>query len=308
MKATLLIVASWTAVAIVAPNAQAGEKVVGHVKWGEQKEKGGLKAGEIEKQQIDKRPGRKPAEVVVVDRGKVADAITQLAQLDKPGVEWPGYMLRGKIRYENVDKPGFVEMWNYFADGSYYFSRTLGEFGPMGKIEGKSDWREIALPFSLQAPGQTEPIAGPNKLVVNLVLPGQGKVELGPLEIVQFTQDAAGAKSKQQGAWWTPTGAGMIGGGLGTMVGLCGAVVGVLAATSWGRRAIVPFAFACVAVGAALLLAGAAALVVGQPWWVSFPLVLVGLIAVGVMGGCIPIVRLQTRKLELLRMEALDVR
>src|SRR5258706_160420 len=64
------------------------------------------------------------------------------------------YAIIGKIKYESVEGDGFLEMWNYFPPAKpgspeeKYFSRTLGESGPMGKITGSSDWRVFKVPFN----------------------------------------------------------------------------------------------------------------------------------------------------------------
>ena len=59
------------------------------------------------------------------------------------------YGLTGELRCEVVQGAGYLEMWSYFPPEKPglpevgCFSRTLGETGPMRKISGTSDWREV---------------------------------------------------------------------------------------------------------------------------------------------------------------------
>ncbi|PYJ02902.1 MAG: hypothetical protein DME25_14570 [Verrucomicrobia bacterium] len=97
------------------------------------------------------------------------------------------YALSGEMKYENVEGEGFLEMWNCFPPSApgqpemKAFSRTLETFGPLGKIMGTSNWREVSLPFN-----RTGAPSAPTRLEVNIFLPGRGVVFLGPLKLSQF--------------------------------------------------------------------------------------------------------------------------
>jgi hypothetical protein len=112
----------------------------------------------------------------------------------------------------------------------------------MGSLEGSSGWRPMLLPFDATG---AQP---PTMLTVNLVLPGRGTVQLGPLRLVQYapSEDAARAP----GAWWGPRTAGLVGGGAGAIIGLMGAVIGLLAQKGRGRGLALTFLKAMMAVGA----------------------------------------------------------
>ena len=58
----------------------------------------------------------------------------------------PRYALSGQIRYEGVDAAGYLGCGITFPI-SQYFSRTLGDAGPMMKLQGTSGWRAFTLPF-----------------------------------------------------------------------------------------------------------------------------------------------------------------
>jgi hypothetical protein len=104
-----------------------------------------------------------------------------LLRLDSPPVEGGRYALLGRIRHERVAQPGYLELWNVFADGSRYFTRTLAQSGPMATLAGDADWKPLALPFD--ATGATAELVA---LELNAVLPGGGVIELEPLRLVQY--------------------------------------------------------------------------------------------------------------------------
>ena len=113
------------------------------------------------------------------------DAATQtVLPLDKPAIDGPRYALAGQVRYEGIEGIGYLEMWSHFPDGGRYFSRTLGDAGPMMKLQGTSGWRAFTLPFDATG------APAPTKLVFNVVLPGRGVVYLGSLQLVDVSLGA----------------------------------------------------------------------------------------------------------------------
>jgi hypothetical protein len=136
-----------------------------------------------------------------------------LATIDAPELGTVGFAVRGQVQYSDVAGQGYLEMWSVFADGSRYFSRTLATEGPMAALAGTADWRPFELPFSLQR------AAGPERLEVNVVLPGAGTVEVSPLELVRLDGAATGA-----GAWLSDR-----------SIGVAGALIGVASGSSRPR-------------------------------------------------------------------------
>jgi hypothetical protein len=112
--------------------------------------------------------------------------------------------------------------------------------------------------------------------------------------------------------WWTAQASGLIGGLGGAMAGLVGgllgAAIGMLAPRGIGRRWVVGMQLALVGVGAVSLVAGAVAVVSGQPYHVYYPLLLLGLILTLVMGCLIPVVRRTYAQAEARRLEAEELR
>ncbi len=241
----------------------------------------------------------------------------RLLTISKPGITNTYYALRGEIRYADVRGDGFLEMWNVFAPAQAggqemkFFSRTLGEWGEMGKISGSSDWRRFVLPFdwsggasgSSRSKGPT--LSPPTALEVNLILPGRGEVYLGPMELVEFP-GGRGAVGSVAHAWWSDRQGGMVGGILGGVLGTLGGVIGWLASKGRARRFVVGASLASIAVGIVLLILGVAAVLMRQPYGVWSPLLLCGTLIVSILPGQLRIFRRTYEEQELRRMGAAD--
>jgi hypothetical protein len=222
-----------------------------------------------------------------------------LLVVEKPAITQRFYALRGRVRHERVQGRAFLEMWSHFPDGSTFFSRTLGESGPMRHLEGDGGWREFVLPFDRQ--GSAVP---PSRLVLRVVLPEAGRVEVAPEEVVQ-AQRMDGLLTAT-GAWFGDATGGLVGGIGGALLGLLGAVVGWLGSRGRARRAVVGALIAAVALGAAAGAVGLYAVVVGQPYAVWFSLMMTGGLAVVICGCLLPVLTRRYRELELRRINALD--
>jgi hypothetical protein len=125
----------------------------------------------------------KLAKEAVVEVSGPNDKEVEILVVDEPKVPHHRYMLKGKVKYKGVDKDAYVEMWSHFPDDKTYFSRTLSEQGPTAKIQGDSDWREIVVPF------QSKEDYLPSKLVVNVVLPGEGTIYLTTFTLMKLPDE-----------------------------------------------------------------------------------------------------------------------
>ncbi len=193
----------------------------------------------------------------------------ELLAIPNPGIKTVQYAVSGRIKYENVIGDGYMEMWSQFGDG-HYFSRTLGVAGPMRKIQGTSGWREFALPFdSTGAPAKL------NQLKINLVLPGNGKVWIGPLQISEVT-----LSGMQTRAWWSDQTAGWVGGIGGALLGILFAACGWLAQRGKARGIVLAFHTLILVFGALSVVAGLCAVFVSQPYGVYYPLLLIGVLGI----------------------------
>ena len=236
---------------------------------------GGLPGGPLE---LD-GPGTKPIGVV-----------------EAPVIGGEPYAITGTVAYQGVEGIAYLEMWSVFPDGSRYFSRTLDTQGPLASLHGTSPARPFTLPFFL-TPGAPHPV----RLELNLVLPAAGHVTLAAL-----TLRSGDAALRAPGAWWSSTTSGWLGGALGGAVGLLGAGIGTLSSLGRGRRVAIAGLLALGVAGLLLLVAGGVALVLGQPYEVWYPLLLIGVLDPVIAFSLLPGVRRRFEALELRRMSAMD--
>ncbi len=217
--------------------------------------------------------------------------------IDRPGIAGPRYSLRGQIRYDTIEGTGYLEMWNHFPDGSQYFSRTLGDQGPMMKLHGTSAWRPFILPFDASG------AAAPVRLVINVVLEGRGVVYLGPLTLTDLAQpNTAGTNTEKVtrvGAW-----AGAL---AGAVVGCIGALIGLLTSLGRARRFVIASAISLIALGVGAFVAGIIAFAWSQPYSLFYPLLLVGFLACIIPLGLLSSIRRRYEEIELRTMRAHDL-
>jgi hypothetical protein len=217
--------------------------------------------------------------------------------IDRPGITGSRYTLTGQVRYERVEGVGYLELWNHFPSGGQYFSRTLGEAGPMMKLHGTSGWRSFALPFD--ATGAPPP----TRLVLNVVLSGPGVVYLGPVKLTEESQsDLSGA-----GGWPIERIGGLAGGLAGGLVGCAGALIGVLTSLGRARRLVMATSILLSLLGTVAFAGGIAAVARAQPYAVYYPLLLIGFLAAVIPLGLLPAIRKRYEDIELRMMRSHDV-
>jgi hypothetical protein len=151
------------------------EEVVQSIRWPDLAAAGKLVPGTV----VPKPDGLAGASLRVT-RADPTPATITLVTIERPAIRMTTYAIRGRVKYDHVAPGSYLEMWNHLSEGAF-FTRTLGQGGPMGRLDGSSGWRTFVLPFTNREGGPP-----PQKLVVNVVFNGAGTVEIGPLEIVQF--------------------------------------------------------------------------------------------------------------------------
>ncbi len=238
-------------------------------------------------------------ESLQLENAAPAPMTAQILVIDQPGVTLPVYALHGRLRCQDVEGIGYLEMWNHFPDGSAYFSRTMAQIGPMAGFSGTTGWRPVALPFSAAGTAKR-----PSKLVINVVLPGKGKVWIGSLKLVQYAENENPLTAAA--AWWTDRQAGIWGGVAGSALGLWGAVVGILCSAGRARSFVLAAMAVLTTLGGAAVAIGIAAVLLRQPWGVYYPLLLGGGLAVALFGSMLRIVGRRYAEIELRRMAAMD--
>jgi hypothetical protein len=235
-----------------------------------------------------------PDEPAIEIAGAATPRLVTIAVIENPAIAFHSYRVYGRIKYEDVSAPAHVELWNDFGDRGSYFTRTLAEVGPMRRILGSSNWRDIQLPFS------AEPGMRPETLTIKVQLNSEGKIWFGPLFL------KAVDPAIPQSGWWNEGDAGVVGGIAGGVLGFCGALVGILTGVGRGKTIVLSCVAACVIVGLGALAAGIAGVASGQPYHVWYPLIQLGSISALVFGPLVPVIRCRFRQTELRRIAALD--
>jgi hypothetical protein len=230
----------------------------------------------------------------------------QLFKILKPPVSQSRYAIVGEVKYEGVQGDGYLELWNYFPPAQpgmpegAFFSRTLGISGEMGRITGSSDWRRFSLPFD-----RTGTSNAPTRLELNLLLPGQGTVWLGPVQLVEFSGTFNGAE-RRGNAWWPNQASGLIAGLGGAVLGCLGGLLSWLAVKGKCRSFVLSATMLLIVLGGALTSAGLVALGMRQPSGVWFPLLLLGGTLLMVLIPGLRRFKKQYEDLELRRIASMD--
>lgn len=238
--------------------------------------------------------------VLKLEHAGTGPASFTLVEVSDPGISELTYAVTGQVRYEDVAGTSYLEMLNYFADGSWFFSRTLADVGPLASISGSSDWRDFQLPAML---GEDPSTAMPDRLVLNLHLEGPGTVYLSELRLAHIETSAIGVPA---GAWWSDRTGGLVGGIAGSLLGLIGASIGGLTGSGRGRPVVMALLMLMIVIGSISLVTGIVALVMSQPYGVAYPLLLLGVLSAGLGGMLFPGIRKRFDEVELRRMQALD--
>jgi hypothetical protein len=112
--------------------------------------------------------------------------------------------------------------------------------------------------------------------------------------------------------WWTDQEAGLIGGIAGSVVGVLGGILGTVAGLCVPRGKckglVYGLASLIVGVGIISLIVGVAALLLGQPYCVYYPLLLIGIVCTLLMGCGIPVIGHRYREAEHRRLDAEEFR
>ncbi len=288
-----IALASFISTLVAAP--LSAEKVVRKISWSALKAEGRIASGEVVP-----AGGDSAFESLRVTNPDGASRTIPLFAIDEPGVNAPRYLLRGEVRGEGIEGQAYLEMWSFFAGGGRYFSRTLAQTGPMASLSGTFRFRPFILPFT------AEPGMSPEKLAVNVALPGRGTVMLGELNLVELgSGDDFFLKA---GSWLTPRQISLFGGIGGSVLGLLGALVGILASRGQARALVLTLLKVMFGFGAVALLAAAAGWWRAQPPELLSTLLLLGALCTVLPASLLGRVRRQYEEKEFRRMRALDAR
>lgn len=238
-----------------------------------------------------------PGGALVVE-GTPGGRTARVATIEKPAVATACWAVRGEVATRDVEGSAYLEMWSVFPDGARYFSRTLGEEGPMARLSGTAPRRPFVLPF-FSKPGMV-----PERLEVDVVLPSTGRVELTDVVLLQLAPGED--PMAPEGAWLSGATVGLAGGLLGTLLGSAGALAGVLASRGKGRSTVLGLFALLVGVGVFLVAVGAAAFAAGQPAWLWASCLLAGLLSAVIPLSTLPALRRRYEESELRKMRSVD--
>jgi len=229
-----------------------------------------------------------------------------LLELPDPGISSPVYALKGMVRYDDVQGDGFLQLDSHFGDAGTFFTKGLTAAGPLGKLGGSSDWRPFVLPFFANSGDQADSVAPlPDKLTLSLVLPGAGTVSIREVGLYQYASGEDPLRAA--GQWFGTRSAALLGGIGGALIGLWGSLIGVLASRGKARHFVLGSANALLVTGIASFVGGAVAVATGQPYAVYYPLLLIGIILVLVLGKMRGNLSARYEQLELKKMQSMDV-
>ncbi|MDB6021144.1 MAG: hypothetical protein JWQ04_1001 [Pedosphaera sp.] len=245
--------------------------------------------------------------VLRIENTNDASLQVNLLTIEHPKVTAQVYELTGKIMYEAVQGDGFLEMWNYFPpvkpglpEGEY-FSRTMDDRGPMGKISGTSGWRGFVLPFD-----RTGVTAPPTRLQVNLVLKGRGTVYLGPVKLLGLPKAKSATVLFYPNAWWSAPMTGILFGWGGAVIGCLGGLCGWLGGKGKARGFVLAVLSLLSGLGVVLGIGGLVAVALGQPFFIWLPMLGTAVILVAVCPINLRVLRRRYEEIELRRMASLD--
>jgi len=280
-------------IALFAGAATAQQKPLAEYSWQALADAGQIKTGTVVT-----LPDKSTA--LKIENASSQPLMATVLIIEQPRITGEFYTLSGDVRYEGVEGDGFLEMWNHFGDAAY-FSRTLGETGPMAKLRGTSDWRPFILPFNA-----TGTKSHPTKLVVNVHLPGKGVVYLrSPLKLAE-SSSAPGAGA-QPGGWSSYRYGNRVGSITVGLFGCLGGLIGWLGARGKARAFVIGTIWFLIVLGGIATVAGLIAVTAGEPYSVWYPLLLVGVITVVIFPLCLRCCSEHYRKIELRRMTSMDV-
>ena len=286
------VVASLLTLALVAGASEAEQKPVAEYSWQSLAE-----AGKIQSGTVVTLPDKTVA--LKVENTTNQPLTATVLTIEQPMIKTDYYQVRGELKHDGVEGDGYLEMWNHFGENAY-FSRTLGDVGPMRKLSGTSDWREFLLPFN--ATGTT---SNPSKLVINVHLPAKGVVLLKSSLILTESSTPPGA-SAAPGAWWSDRTGNLAGGILGAMIGCTGGLIGWLSSRGRAQGFVINAARILTGIGIVSAIGGLVAVSIHQPYGVWYPLLLLGVICALVFPVCLRTCTNRYRELELRRMTSMD--
>ncbi len=248
------------------------KRTVIKIYWEDLLEQGKLKGGEV--LSVDEVPF---AQLKLVN--PAAEQVTiAIMEIESPKIAQPSYAITGDVLPIDVEGKGYLEMRSEFSDGSSDSFRTLGDSEFTKPLEGKGEWRKFVLPCY-----RKDKSVFPEKIALNLVLPGRGTVYLSHLELVEYSPGENPLAPPTQ--WFSRRRARIAAVVFGVVAAVLAALGGVLGALGMGRTLALGILRVLMILGLLCIVAGVVAMTQSQPLSVYYPFLLVGLLSVIIPGA-----------------------
>jgi hypothetical protein len=199
------------------------------------------------------------------------------------------YYVSCETKYENVEAPYRFDANSPIGGSLKLFCRPVYELtkpGPIIHILGTSNWTNCTLTVEQSA----------TQIVLKLILPqGNGIVYLRPIKLLGVV-----------GSWWSENEAPWVGGIGGPVIGCFGGLLGWLSGKGKARRLVLAIWKFWIMAGILFLIAAVIALVTGQPFYVSMPLLIFGIVPITVFGILWPTAKKRYDDFEIRRMTSVD--
>ena len=119
-----------------------------------------------------------------------------LLTIEEPHIQRFCYAIDGEVQYRGVEGTGYFEATSHMPDGKRYVMKTLAAGRWLQRIEGDTDWRDFGLAYSVSRNKVL-----PERIDLDLVLPGPGTVWVGNFYIAQFGPPLEEVSFEPQRAW-----------------------------------------------------------------------------------------------------------
>jgi hypothetical protein len=113
--------------------AGLSEQTISRISWSQLEREGKLKES-----RVLPADARTRFETLQIENVRAEPRGVTLLMLEKPGITSARYALRGQVRYDQMERTGYLEMWSFLPGGGRFFTRTLAGSGPLASLTGTS--------------------------------------------------------------------------------------------------------------------------------------------------------------------------
>lgn len=245
--------------------------------------------------------GRAEGGALVLTGSSTAPSQPRFVVIERPAVGLQ-YAVIGRVTATDVEGTAYLELWSHIEGKGAFFSRTLGQGGPMGAIHGSEPARRFVLPFDATG------AAPPARLELGAHFDGKGELRLEEVELVAL--DSPSDLPRLMGAS-SVIGAedgdiGKVGATLGVFFGLLGALSGMLVGRGRGRAVVLGLWLTAVVLSGLIGAGGLTWLLRGGSQPSAIALSVIGLGGASLAALMFALAKRRYAEVELRRMRAMD--